>query len=114
ADLVKGGLVISGVFDLEPLVHAPFVNDDLQLDVARARHLSPIYLPPATRAPLFTAVGALESSEFKRQSALFAAHWRGNLVREITVPDCHHLSACEELAHPASPLFDAALELVQR
>ena len=56
--LVKAGLAISGVFDLRPLVNAPFVNVDLKLDLKRARALSPIEMPSATSAPLITAVGA--------------------------------------------------------
>jgi arylformamidase len=114
ADLVKGGLAISGVFDLEPLVHAPFLNVDLQLDGPRARRLSPVYLPPATLAPLVTAVGALESSEFKRQNALMGQRWRANLARDLTLPGCNHLTACDELARPGSALFEAALEMLRR
>lgn len=113
-NLVKGGLAISGLYDLEPLVHAPFVNVDLKLDVRRARRLSPAYMPPATRAPLYTAVGALESSEFRRQNALIGKRWPQNFVRDVPMPGCNHLTVCDELANPASPLFDAAIELVRR
>jgi arylformamidase len=113
-NLVKGGLAISGLYDLEPLVYAPFINSDLKLDVHRARRLSPAYLPPATRAPLYTAVGALESSEFRRQNALIGKRWPRNLVRNVPMPGSNHLTVCDELANPASPLFDAAIELVRR
>ena len=112
--LVKAGLAISGLFDLQPLVRAPFVNTDLKLDIKRARALSPIYKPSATAAPLITAVGALESSEFKRQSIEFGARWSSNLVRHLELPHAHHLTVCDELASPASPLFDAMLELIRR
>lgn len=112
--LVKGGLAISGLYDLEPLVYAPFVNVDLKLDVRRARRLSPAYMPPATRAPLYTAVGALESSEFRRQNALIGQRWTQNFVRDVPAAGCNHLTVCDELANPASPLFDAAIELVRR
>jgi arylformamidase len=113
-DLVKGALAVSGVFDLEPLVHAPFVNVDLQLDLERASALSPARMLPATKAPMYTAVGGNESSEFKRQSALLAKRWRQNVVREVPMAGFNHLTVCEELANPASPLFDAALELIHR
>ena len=73
--LVKAGLAISGLFDLRPFVHAPFVNVDLKLDLKRAHALSPISMPSATSAPLITAVGALESSEFKRQSLELGKAW---------------------------------------
>jgi arylformamidase len=113
-DLVKGALTISGVFDLEPLVHAPFVNVDLHLDQERAATLSPARMLPATSAPVYTAVGGLESHEFKRQSALLAKRWRRNVVRDVPMAGFNHLTVNEELANPASPLFDAALELVKR
>ena len=112
ADLVKGGLPVSGLFDLEPLIYAPFVNADLQLDLARARRLSPALLAPATTAPLITAAGALESSEFRRQSELLGKAWHGNFARHVALSDMNHLTVCDELASTASPLFDAALDLI--
>ena len=112
--LVKAGLAISGLFDLRPLVNAPFVNVDLKLDLKRARALSPIEMPSATSAPLITAVGALESSEFKRQSTEFGARWSTNLTRHLELPHANHLTVCDELANPGSPLFDAMLELIRR
>jgi arylformamidase len=114
SDLVKGGLAVSGLYDLEPLVHAPFVNVDLGLDAQRARRLSPAWLPPATPAPLITAVGALESGEFKRQNALIGRRWKDNLLRDVPMPGCNHLTICDELGDPGSPLFDAALDLIRR
>jgi arylformamidase len=114
ADLVKGGLAVSGIYDLEPLLHAPFVNVDLKLTTPRARRLSPVRLPPATDRPLYTAVGGLESSEFKRQTKLIGKAWPRNVARDIPMPNLHHLNVIDEVANPASPLFDAALELLRR
>jgi arylformamidase len=113
ADLVKGGLAISGLYELAPLLHAPFINADLRLTPARAARLSPALLPPATAAPLITAVGALESSEFQRQNALIGQSWRRNVVRDVPLPGCNHLTVCDELGQPGSALFEAALALVQ-
>ena len=114
ADLVKGGLAVSGIYDLEPLRHAPFIQADLKLTAPRARRLSPVHMPPATERPLYTAVGALESGEFRRQTQLIGRAWPRNVVREIQMPGFHHLNVIEELANPASPLFDAALEMTRR
>jgi len=114
ADLVKAGLAVSGIYDLEPLLHAPFIQADLKLTAKRARLLSPVHMPPATDRPLYTAVGALESSEFRRQTALIGKAWPRNLTRHFTLPNLHHLNVIEELANPASPLFDAALEMTRR
>ena len=114
ADLVKGGFALSGLYDLEPLRHAPFIQADLRLDRARAARLSPAWLPPATRAPLYTAVGGLESSEFKRQNRLIAERWPGTVRRDVPAPACNHLTLMDEFVRSDGALFDAALELARR
>jgi arylformamidase len=111
-DLVKGGLSISGIYDLEPLVQAPFVNQDLKLDRALVRRLSPVTMPPATSAALYTAVGGDESDEFKRQNALIARAWRATFAGDIPMPGRNHLSVVEELANPDSALFKGAMEMM--
>jgi len=111
--LVKAGLAISGIYDLAPLVHTPFVNVDLRLDERRARALSPVHMPPATSAPLITAAGAQESSEFHRQTQLIASAWKDVHLRNVPMAGVNHLTVMDELANPASPLFDAALDLVR-
>ena len=113
-NLLKGGLAISGIYDLEPLVHAPFVNQDLKLGRAQARRLSPATIPPATTAPLYTAVGGEESDEFKRQNALIARTWRYAFAGDIPMPGCNHLTVVEELANPDSALFKLALGMMTR
>ena len=113
ADLVKGGIAISGIYDLEPLVHAPFINADLQLDVARARKLSPIHLPAASAAPLISAAGALESDEFRRQTELIGQAWPDTLRAQLAVPEANHLTVCDALTSPGAPLFHAALDLIR-
>ena len=113
ADLVKGGVAISGIYDLEPLVPLPFINTDLQLDAAAARKVSPVHLPPAGGAPLLTAVGALESGEFKRQTQLIRAAWPRNARTHLDVASANHLTVCDVLADPESALFSATLELVR-
>lgn len=112
-DLVKGVLGISGVYDLEPLVHAPFLNVDLKLNRERAIILSPVRYPARPGARLITSVGGSESSEFARQTALIGQHWRSNRVRDVPMPDCNHYQVMEALPDPASPLFDAALDLIR-
>ena len=113
-NLVKGGLAISGIYDLEPLVQAPFVNQDLKLDTQLARRLSPAGMPPATSAPLYTAVGGDESDEFKRQNALIADTWRDAFAGDIPMPGYNHLTVAEELANPDSALFKGALAMMTR
>ncbi len=112
-DLFKGGLAISGVYDLRPLVDVDFLSADLRLDEASALKVSPAFLPPATRAPVFTCVGGLESSEFKRQNALLAQRWRSAVAADVPMPGRHHFSVVDELANPASALFAGAKRMMK-
>ncbi len=111
-DLFKGGLAISGVYDLRPLVEVPWLNADLNLDAAQALKLSPAFLPAATRAPLMSCVGGDESSELKRQNALLGKRWRKVLARDIAMPGTNHFSVVDGLGDPASALFAGARELM--
>ncbi len=113
AALVRGGLTISGLFELEPLRHAPFIQDDLRLTDEETASLSPARLTPQPRASLITAVGANESDAFKKQSALIADCWEGAFVRHITVPSTHHYDVCDGLAQNGSELTQAIVELLE-
>jgi arylformamidase len=112
-DPVKAVLAISGVYDLEPLVHAAFLNVDLKLDHARARRLSPVQYPARPGVRLITSVGGDETAEFARQTALIGQHWSANRVRDVPMPGCNHYEIVEALPDPAGPLFGAALELLR-
>jgi len=112
ADLVKGALSLSGVFELEPLRHAPFLASDLRLDAAAAERLSPIALA-APKRPLFALVGGDESEEFLRQNALIAETWGPAAVPVCeAVPGRHHMSVLRELAEPGSRTHRLALRLL--
>ena len=112
-DLWKGGLAISGLYDLRPLVEVDWLNADLKLDQESALRLSPAYLPPATRAPVMTCVGGDESSEFLRQNALLAKRWRTVLAGDISMPGRHHFSVIDGLADQKSALFAGARRLMK-
>ena len=60
ADLVPAAYAISGVFDLLPLVHVS-QNQDLRLDEAEARRVSPLHWNVPAGRSLDAVVGALES-----------------------------------------------------
>ena len=112
-DLFKGGLAVSGIYDLRPLPQIGFLNTDLRLDEASALKVSPAFLPPATRAPLYTCVGGAESSEFKRQNSLLAQRWRSGVAGDIAMPGHNHFSVVDELANPASALFAGAKRMMK-
>jgi arylformamidase len=112
-DLWKGGLAVSGLYDLRPLLQVDFLQQDLRLDAASAAKLSPAYMSPATRAPVMTCVGGDESGEFLRQNRLLGQHWRTAFAGDVPAPGKNHFSICDGLAERSSPLFQAALRLMK-
>jgi|AntDeeMinimDraft_5_1070356.scaffolds.fasta_scaffold00149_11 arylformamidase len=100
---------VSGVFELEPLVHTA-LNHALQLDVPTARALSPLATGPAGPVAVDAWVGARESSEFHRQSAALVDQWRdaGATAALHRVEDCHHFSVLDALYALDGPLVERA------
>lgn len=111
-DLVKSGVLMSGLYDLDPVRHAEFVNADLKLNEDSALKLSPAWMPQAHAAPFVTAVGDLESEEFKRQSALIASEWHQGFRKEIPLSGMNHLTICDGFGDPDHPLCMAACDLL--
>lgn len=111
-DLIKGGMSISGLYDLEPLRRADFLQVDLNLTEREVARLSPAFMAPATRAPLITAVGELESSEYHRQNALIRAAWPDNVREDIPLPGRHHFNAMDDLTRDDTPLTRALLGMI--
>ena len=110
--IIKGALPVSGLFDLEPLIQASFIQPILQLDEARARHLSPIYKKPFGKIPFWTCVGGDESNAFHSQSQLLAESWRESFQGVVPMPNCNHFTVMDELANPLSALHQAVLKMM--
>ncbi|MDE2455660.1 MAG: alpha/beta hydrolase [Burkholderiales bacterium] len=113
AQLVRAGLAISGLYDLEPLRHTPFLQPDLRLTAASVARLSPAFFPRPRAAPLVAVAGADESEEFQRQNRLIRDVWGPTAVPVCeTLPEANHLSILTSLADPAGRLHDFALRLL--
>lgn len=99
AELICGGLGISGLYQLEALVETP-VNEAIGLDSARAVRLSPVALEPAYACVMLTAVGAAESDEYRRQSECLAALWPslGAAIDHLELAGHDHFTIVDELA----------------
>jgi arylformamidase len=110
---VKGGLAISGLYDLEP-IRLNYLNDKLGLAAAEARRNSPIlHLPP--KAPqLVVAYGTAELPELCRQSVDYARAWteRGLPGRLLPVDGADHFTVLESLADPDGALTRTLLKMV--
>jgi arylformamidase len=114
ADLIKGGVLISGLYDLDSVRMAEYVNVDLQLMPEDVDLVSPAWMPQSHPTPFITAVGALESDEFKRQNALIAQQWKSSHRADVALPDVNHLTICDALATPGNALFEATVELLSK
>lgn len=112
AQAIRGVFGLSGIYDLMPLLETSF-NRDIRLDAEAARAVSPVNFEPSGPRPLYTAVGALESDEFKRQAHAICNAWPGCHAGHIEVPGCHHLSILEALADSRSLLFQKVLNMVE-
>lgn len=110
---VKGGLAISGIYDLEP-IRLCYLNQKLQLDLAEAGRMSPLLHLPPSSPPLVLAYGSDELPELQRQSETFAAaRARAGLPSRLARLDGHnHFTILEELANPEGALTTLARELV--
>ncbi len=110
--LVAGAMSISGVYDLEPLRLAPFLQADLRLTTTAVRRLSPAFFP-RPRRPLHVAVGGGESHEFQRQMALIRDQWGPTSVPVCeTIPAVNHYTILHDLASPRGRLHGLALRLL--
>jgi acetyl esterase/lipase len=111
---LAGGLLVSGLYDLEP-IQCSYLNDAIGMDRLEARRNSPL-LAPAPQVPACVTVGAAELPELRRQSAEYAAHLRagGSAVEEIAAPGDDHFSILERLAAADGALCAAVLRLLDR
>ena len=113
ADLVPAAYSISGVFDLTPLVGIS-VNQDLKLDDASARKISPVFWQLKPGRSFDAVVGGLESSEFKRQSRLIMETWRSVAETRVEeMPGANHFTVLDALADPQSAMTARIAELAK-
>jgi arylformamidase len=113
ADLVLAGYSVSGIFDLAPVILTS-VNQDLRLDDAEARKLSPAFWPLKPGRSFDAVVGGLESSEFKRQAKLIADSWRSAAkTRYEEIAGTNHFTVVDPLCDPQSAMTARVVELAK-
>ena len=105
ATVVRAGIAISGLFDLEP-IRLSFVNDELHLSEESARRNSPVHRPPPPAMPMIVAYGSDETEEYARQSAGYAEHLRGHGLAPDLRPIAgrNHFSIAADLKDPHSEM----------
>ena len=110
---VRGAMAISGLYDLGEIAKAPFLKADLRLTEKAAIEISPALMPPATDAPLYTAVGEKENDGFHFQNRLLGKVWKKVLRDDIACPGDNHFTVLDRITQPQSPLFQGVLRMLQ-
>ena len=105
-DLVKTGIPISGLYQLEPL-RKTTIADALGLDDVESMALSPHFFEPITTAPILVTLGGAETPEFHWQTDQFVEKWK---LHDISLdyhaePDVDHFGVVERLASKDSQIF---------
>jgi len=110
ADLVKGGLLCSGMYDLEPVRLSHRSNyvkftDEIEGELSALRHLDRL------ACPLIVGYGTYETPEFQRQARDFAAALTaaGKPFQLLVGEGYNHFEMLETLASPYGLLGRAVL-----
>lgn len=110
---IRGALVSSGMYDLEPVrlsVRSSYVKftDAMEEALSPERHLARI------DCPVTVVYGTLETPEFQRQARDFAAALQkaGKPAKLIVAEGYNHFELTETFANPYGVLGHAALELM--
>lgn len=115
AKLVKNALSISGLYDLVPLAHTPFISAIFRMNAIEARKISPAFFSRPKTGTLFAVAGADESAEFLRQNLLIQKVWG-----EKVVPVCeshlglNHFTVLDSLGDPTQRMHRLVLDLLGR
>jgi len=112
-DVVAGAILLSGIYDLEPLM-GTYIDAALRLTSADVAALSPLRLKLGRAVRTIVAWGDNETAEFKRQSRAFTAALvaAGFPVSEFELAGTNHFDIVFGLANRGSVLGDATLEML--
>ncbi len=113
---LRGIVPVSGIFDVAPLIGTS-INDALGLDAATAAALDLLHPAPSGPrqrcCPAVVAWGAVETSEFKRQSRAFAVRLALDEIpcTPLEIRGRNHFDVILDLGDPSTALFAAARAL---
>ena len=112
-DVVKAGVLVSGLYDLAP-VQQTTPNDWLALDSAEAAALSPQTCLPDAGARLCIATAEKDTDEFKRQSLDYAAACtrQGCAVQYEQIAGRNHFDVIMDWMNPQALLTKSTWDLL--
>lgn len=114
-DVIKGGIPISGIFDLAPLFYS-YLQPKLQLTHQLITNQSPQLHIPKSKVPLLVSVGEKETSEFRRQTIEYFQAWsdKGNPGKRWVEKGKNHFSIIESLHDPSSSFCQTIVDFVRQ
>jgi arylformamidase len=112
--VIKGGMCVSGIYDLRP-VRLSARNEYLRLDDTSEAALSPQRHVDRLRCPLIVAAVDLDPPEFRRQARDFAAaaERAGGTVRHVEGKGFNHFDFIETLGDSRGLLGKLMLEQME-
>jgi arylformamidase len=104
-DPLAGAVLVSGLYDLQPLRYS-LMQPAIQLDDGVIRRNSPMFSVRACPTPALITWGGDEPDEFRRQSDDFLQAWKaaGNRARRAPQAGANHFTAITGFEDPKSPL----------
>ena len=112
---VRGGMAISGIYDLEPVRHS-YLNEKLKADEAVSRRNSPMMMAGGPSKPLSLVVGSAELPLLRKQTADFAGHRakHGLPVTYEEIPGADHFTIMHEMMSPKGGITTLIRQLFER
>jgi arylformamidase len=112
---VKGGVAISGIYDLEPIRHS-YLNEKLGLDAAMSRRNSPITEAGGPIKPLALTAGSGELPLLRRQTSDFAGHRakHGLPVSYEEIQGADHFTIMDQMLSPTGRVTMMIKQLFER
>ncbi|MBC7578403.1 MAG: alpha/beta hydrolase [Tardiphaga sp.] len=112
---VKGGVAISGIYDLEPIRHS-YLNEKLKLDEAMSKRNSPLLRDSGPAAPLSLVVGGNELPLLRQQTSDLAAFRavRGLPVSYEEIAGADHFSIMKQLESPTGRITTLIKQMAER
>lgn len=109
-DVIKGGTIVSGILDLEPILLIPGA-EELLITSEDLNTVSATLNPPANHIPLVVAVGARETKEWVRMTDEYVKilEKQGSEVTYLKPDFDQHFSILLTLGNPITPLCKAML-----
>jgi len=111
ADLIKGAVATSGVYDLDMVMEIS-VQEQVRMTPEIAKQNSPLLHTPRVKCPLVVAVGGAEPKGWQQMSEDYFNYCKqhGMPVDYLIEPDANHYTMSEHLLDDARPITRAMIK----